>query len=111
KSHPRSMPHPHRCLAAFAAALVALTSSAPGTAAVPPDPGAALRNVLHWRSIGPSRGGRTIAVSGVPGRPHEFYIASVNGGIFKTTDTGRTWTPIFDDQPTASIGALAVAPS
>ena len=72
---------------------------------------AALRNVLHWRAIGPARGGRTIAATGVPGRPHEFYVAAVNGGIFKTTDAGRIWTPIFDDQPTASIGALAVAPS
>jgi photosystem II stability/assembly factor-like uncharacterized protein len=67
--------------------------------------------MLHWRSIGPFRGGRTVAITGVPGRPHEFYIAAVNGGIFKSTDAGRTWLPIFDDQPTASIGALAVAPS
>ena len=79
--------------------------------AAPADVGTALRNVLHWREIGPHRGGRTIAVSGVRGRPHEFYIAAVNGGVFKTTDTGRTWTPIFDDQPSASVGALAVAPS
>jgi photosystem II stability/assembly factor-like uncharacterized protein len=79
--------------------------------AAPADVGTALRNVLHWRAIGPHRGGRTIAVSGVPGRPHDFYIAAVNGGVFKTTDTGRTWTPIFDDQPSASVGALAVAPS
>jgi photosystem II stability/assembly factor-like uncharacterized protein len=67
--------------------------------------------VLQWRSIGPIRGGRTKAATGVPGRPHEFYIGAVNGGIFKSTDAGRTWRPIFDDQPTASIGALAVAPS
>jgi photosystem II stability/assembly factor-like uncharacterized protein len=79
--------------------------------AAPTQVGSALRNVLRWRAIGPFRGGRTIAVSGVPGRPHEFYIAAVNGGVFKTTDTGRTWTPIFDDQPSASVGALAVAPS
>jgi photosystem II stability/assembly factor-like uncharacterized protein len=83
----------------------------PAAGAVPPDPGAALRSVLHWRAIGPFRGGRTIAISGVPGRPHEFYIAAVNGGIFKTTDAGRIWNPIFDDQPSASVGALAVAPS
>ncbi|HWT06370.1 MAG TPA: hypothetical protein VN224_11480 [Xanthomonadales bacterium] len=96
---------------ALSLALVLSCSGIPASAAPPPDPGTALRNVLHWRAIGPARGGRTIAVSGVPGRPHEFYIAAVNGGIFKTTDTGRTWTPIFDDQPTASIGSLAVAPS
>jgi photosystem II stability/assembly factor-like uncharacterized protein len=96
---------------ALSLALVLSCSVIPASAAPPPDVPAALRNVLHWRAIGPARGGRTIAISGVPGRPHEFYIAAVNGGIFKTTDTGRTWTPIFDDQPTASIGALAVAPS
>jgi photosystem II stability/assembly factor-like uncharacterized protein len=64
---------------------------------------------LHWRSIGPFRGGRTRAVAGVPSQPNVFYIAQVNGGVFKTTDYGRTWTPIFDDQPTGSVGAIAVA--
>ena len=61
--------------------------------------------------IGPFRGGRVDAVSGVPGRPHEFYFGHVNGGVWKTTNAGRTWAPIFDSQPVASIGALAVAPS
>ncbi|MEA2719444.1 MAG: hypothetical protein QOJ39_1308 [Candidatus Eremiobacteraeota bacterium] len=70
-----------------------------------------LGSVLHWRSIGPFRGGRTVAATGVPGRPHEFYIGAVNGGIFKSSDAGRTWAPVFDDQPTASIGTIAVAPS
>jgi photosystem II stability/assembly factor-like uncharacterized protein len=95
----------------FLVVLMAVLTGTQSAAAVPPDPGNVLRNVLHWRAIGPFRGGRTIAATGVPGRPHEFYIAAVNGGIFKTTDTGRTWTPVFDDQPTASVGALAVAPS
>jgi photosystem II stability/assembly factor-like uncharacterized protein len=67
--------------------------------------------LLHWRAIGPFRGGRTKAVTGVPGRPNEFYIGAVNGGIFKSTDAGRTWIPIFDDQPSASIGTIAVASS
>jgi len=66
---------------------------------------------LHWRMIGPFRGGRTVAATGVPGQPNVFYIGVNNGGVWKTTDYGRVWTPIFDDQPTGSIGALAVAPS
>ncbi|MDT4953302.1 MAG: hypothetical protein QOJ02_1440 [Acidobacteriota bacterium] len=66
---------------------------------------------LHWRSIGPFRGGRTRAVAGVPTQPNVFYIAQVNGGVFKTTDYGHTWTPIFDDQPTGSVGSIAIAAS
>ena len=66
---------------------------------------------MRWRSIGPFRGGRTKAITGVPGDQNVFYIGAVNGGVWKTTDFGRTWTPIFDDQPTGSIGSIAVAPS
>ena len=66
---------------------------------------------LHWRNIGPYRGGRTRAIAGVPSQPNVFYCAQVNGGVFKTTDYGRTWQPIFDDQPTGSVGALAVSVS
>jgi photosystem II stability/assembly factor-like uncharacterized protein len=66
---------------------------------------------LHWRMLGPFRGGRTDAVTGVPGRPNEFYFGSVNGGVWKTIDAGRVWLPVFDSQPVASIGAIAVAAS
>jgi photosystem II stability/assembly factor-like uncharacterized protein len=70
-----------------------------------------LLNGLKWRLIGPFRGGRVVAVAGVPGDSTTFYFGAVNGGIWKTSDAGIAWTPIFDGQPVASIGALAVAPS
>ncbi|MBZ5559829.1 MAG: hypothetical protein LAO77_21380 [Acidobacteriia bacterium] len=70
-----------------------------------------LYSALRWRSIGPFRGGRVNGVSGVPGQPNVFYMGSVGGGVWKTTNAGRTWQPIFDSQPIASIGAIGVAPS
>lgn len=94
-----------RC--ALAATLVLL--AAVSTPAQPLDP--ALYAPLKWRCIGPFRGGRTVGATGVPGKPNLFYVGVNNGGVWKTTDAGRVWTPIFDDQPTGSIGALAVAPS
>jgi photosystem II stability/assembly factor-like uncharacterized protein len=66
---------------------------------------------MRWRMIGPFRGGRTVGATGVPGQPNVFYIGVNNGGVWKTTDYGHTWTPLFDNQPTGSVGALAVAPS
>jgi photosystem II stability/assembly factor-like uncharacterized protein len=79
------------------------------SAAGPLDP--ALYGGLRWRMIGPFRGGRTVGAAGVPGRPNLFYVGVNNGGVWRTTDAGRTWEPLFDDQPTGSVGALAVAPS
>src|SRR6202034_1796918 len=66
---------------------------------------------LKWRLIGPFRGGRVVAVAGVPGDSTTFYFGGVNGGVWKTTDAGTVWKPIFDKQPVGSIGAIAVAPS
>jgi photosystem II stability/assembly factor-like uncharacterized protein len=70
-----------------------------------------LYSEIRWRCIGPFRGGRTVAISGVPQQPNVFYMAAVNGGVWKTTDFGNTWFPIFDEQTSGSAGALAVAPS
>src|SRR5471032_365613 len=66
---------------------------------------------MHWRNIGPYRGGRSVAATGVPGIPDRFYFGAVGGGVWRSDNAGRSWTPIFDAQPVVSIGAVAVAPS
>src|SRR5215813_3754258 len=66
---------------------------------------------MRWRCIGPFRAGRTVGAAGIANQPNVFYMGVNNGGVWKTTDYGRTWVPIFDEQPTGSIGDLAVAPS
>src|SRR5437762_2566170 len=66
---------------------------------------------FRFRFVGPVVGNRIAAVAGVPGDPSIYYAGAASGGIWKTTDGGNRWEPIFDDQPVAAIGALAVAPS
>jgi photosystem II stability/assembly factor-like uncharacterized protein len=83
----------------------------PAICAAAEPPVATITQDLHWRMVGPFRGGRTRAVAGVPGSPETFLIGAVNGGVWRTDDYGRTWEPIFDAEPTQSIGAIAVAPS
>ncbi len=97
-------------LAIAAALALPSVDAAPQTAAVThADEG--LFKEMHWRGIGPYRGGRALAVTGVTGEPGVFYFGAVSGGVWKTIDSGATWTPIFDSQPMSSIGAIAVAPS
>ena len=90
---------------------VVLLSMAVGGAALGQSVPPALYAGLTWRLLGPFRGGRTVAVSGVPGDGATFFFGSVDGGVWKTVNAGVTWEPLFDQQPIASIGALAVAPS
>src|SRR5215469_1966151 len=90
-----------------------------GKSAKPPEKHAAspaavdekLFSAMRWRQVGPFRGGRVLAVTGVPGEPNVFYFGAASGGMWKTTDTGVTWQPLFDKQPIASVGAIAVANS
>jgi photosystem II stability/assembly factor-like uncharacterized protein len=90
--------------------ILLLLAAAAGRVSAQPIP-PRLYQGLRWRLIGPFRGGRTVAIAGIPDQPNVFYIGAVNGGVWKTTDAGRTWKPIFDREPTGSIGAIAIAPS
>src|SRR5215467_4847335 len=90
--------------AVIAAALAAMTLPDLSAQSAAIDP--ALYGGLKWRMAGPFRAGRVNAVTGVPGQPSTFYFGSVGGGVWKTTNAGRTWLPIFDSQPIASIGAV-----
>src|SRR5213596_1596154 len=93
----------------FVSAFLAAASAVLPAAAQPFDP--SLFAGLHWRLVGPFRGGRTVAATGVPGDSNHFYFGAVGGGVWESENAGRSWNPIFDGQPIASIGAIAVAQS
>jgi photosystem II stability/assembly factor-like uncharacterized protein len=93
----------------FLAGVLCALTTALTAAAQPFD--ASLFTGMRWRLVGPFRGGRSLTAAGVPGEPDHFFFGAVGGGVWESENAGRTWTPIFDSQPIASIGALAVAPS
>ena len=98
----------HKFALAFSgASLLSLAAAAVQAASVNP----ILFQELKWRSVGPFRGGRVLAVEGARNDPKRFYFGAVNGGVWRTDDAGRTWQPIFDSVNVGSIGAIAVAPS
>ena len=70
-----------------------------------------LFGAMHWRNIGPFRGGRVLAVAGIPGDPKTYYFGGVAGGVWKSSDAGVTWKPLFDHETTSSIGAIAISDS
>src|SRR5262249_34880428 len=90
---------------AFAIAPIVATAQSSG-----PIPAAAYQ-AMRWRLVGPSRGGRALAIEGIPGDPATFYFGAVAGGVWRTRNAGETWQPLTDAQPFASVGALAIAPS
>jgi hypothetical protein len=90
-------------LAIIATPLAAPAQQSSGTI----DP--SLYSGMRWRLIGPHRAGRVTGVAGIPGDPSTYYMATPGGGVWKTTDAGEVWFPIFDEQHVASIGAIAIA--
>ncbi len=95
------------CLSRLTLAVTAIAASTATITAQIPDPSAA----MQWRQIGPNRAGRGRAAVGVPTQPNVAYVGFDNGGVWRSTDYGNNWEPIFDKEATGSIGAIAVAPS
>ena len=113
---PRNLVRAAVPLAVAVVAVAASTSFGRGAEApawsAPPPVDTAIWKTFHWRSIGPNRGGRSIAVSGVKGQPKVGYFGATGGGLWKTTDGGTNWAPVTDNQITsASVGAVAVSES
>jgi photosystem II stability/assembly factor-like uncharacterized protein len=100
-----------KIIVSMACGVAATLFAASGPSVAGAQPAPSITQGLQWRLVGPYRGGRTRAITGVPAHPHTFLAGAVNGGVWRSDDDGRTWAPIFDSQPTQSIGAIAVAPS
>ncbi len=104
----------HVTVAGFLFLFPILLPAAPSPTPTPGPAGAIdekLFKGMQWRQIGPFRGGRALTIEGVPGEPDTYFFGAVAGGVWKTTDGGTNWTPLFDKEPISSIGAIAVAPS
>src|SRR5712692_6461899 len=91
--------------------LAVLSIVVPGIAAIAQPYNPESFSAMKWRLVGPHRAGRVMTVAGIPGKPAIYYFGTPGGGVWKTTDGGRVWKPIFDDAYVASIGALVLAPS
>ncbi|HEX4683649.1 MAG TPA: hypothetical protein VH277_13110, partial [Gemmatimonadaceae bacterium] len=95
----------------FAACSIFATALLSGAASLTAQQRPETSPTMHWREIGPTRAGRARALAGVPSQPNVFYIGFDNGGVWRSTDYGSTWVPLFDSNPIGSIGAIAVSPS
>src|ERR1700691_59912 len=87
----------------------ALLVTAAAASAAPQSPPPPVYSAMHWREIRPPRAGRARALAGVPSQPNVFYIGFDDGGVWRSTDYGSTWVPLFDNEPTGAIGAIGVA--